>query len=280
MASAAGTWDEPIGSVLTPEKEAVATVSPIVLITGAARGLGRSLAQEFARRRSRLLLFDLPGTEWKNAVEELQQLGAPFVFHGEGDVTDPESLVQFTRACGGIDVLIANAGIGINTTVSPFVVEEFKRQIDVNLTGVANSIAAVLPGMIERRSGHIVAIASLAGYRGLPGLAGYSASKAGVIALMESMRVDLKQFGIRCTTVCPGWIDTGVLHNLSAAKPGVVPIEIAARKIAAGILRKRAFIAFPRWLRLLFALNRIQGAGASDWMLQFLWKRFGGSSDR
>jgi short-subunit dehydrogenase len=247
------------------------------MITGASRGLGRALAREFAKRGAELVLVDLPDVDWGNASEELAKLGASLTLIHSKDVTDAEDLARFVQVAADIDILIANAGVGIDTPASEFKVEDFKKQVDINLTGVANSIAAVLPGMLDRESGHIVAIASLAGYRGLPGLAGYCASKAGVIALMDSMRLDLKKHGIRCTTVCPGWINTGVIHTLTAAKPGVTPLDVAARKIVNGILRQKPFISFPTWLRLLFSFNRLQSTRVGDWMLRVFWKGFGGT---
>ncbi len=252
----------------------------VVLITGGSRGLGRALAKEFARRRAKLALLDLAGVQWGDAVAELEKSGATRVYLGTADVTKPEQLRDEVRraesALGVVEVLIANAGVGIDTSVAPFALEGFTQSVDVNLTGMANSIAAVLPGMQERRKGQIVGIVSVAAYRGLPGLAGYCASKAGALALMDSMRLDLKQYGIRCTTVCPGWINTGVFHTLTSAKPGVVQVPLAADKIVRGIERGKTFISFPFWLRSLFVLNRIQPTGIGDWMLRLFWGWFGG----
>lgn len=252
----------------------------VILITGAARGLGRALAEEFARQHAKLVLLDLPDSQWNDAANQLQQLGSPLVHLGVADVTDLDQLqraiAEAEKVVGPVDVFIANAGIGIDTPMVPFALDSFKKQIDVNLVGVANSIAAVLPSMLQRQAGDIVAIASLSGYRGLPGLAGYCTSKAGVIALMDSVRVDLRKQGIRCTTVCPGWINTGVYHTLTSAKPGVTDLQTAARKIVRAINRGKPFLAFPKWLWLLFVLNRNMPTRIGDWMLRVFWKMFGG----
>jgi NAD(P)-dependent dehydrogenase (short-subunit alcohol dehydrogenase family) len=221
----------------------------VVMITGAAAGLGHALAEEFARRSARLILIDLPGKDWRAAETQLRKLGATQVYLSAADVTRMDQLQEAVRdaeqAVGTIDILIANAGVGIDTPVDPLALEGIQKQIAVNLTGVANSLACVLPGMQGRRRGQLVAIASLAGYRGLPGLDGYCASKAGVIALMDSMRLDLRKFGIICTIICPGWINTGVMHNLTSVKPGITDLPVAARKIARAIERKKPFLAFP-----------------------------------
>jgi NAD(P)-dependent dehydrogenase (short-subunit alcohol dehydrogenase family) len=254
--------------------------SQVILITGAARGLGRALAQEFARQNAKLALLDLPNSQWNELANELKSLGSPQVHLANADVTNAEQLsaaiAESIEMIGPIDVLVANAGVGIDTPMTPFAVDGFKKQIDVNLIGVANSIAVVLPGMLQRQAGHIVAIASLSGYRGLPGLAGYCTSKAGVIALMDSVRVDVRKQGITCTTICPGWINTGVYHTLTSAKPGVTDLQTAARKIVRAINRGKPFLAFPKWLWLLFVLNRNLPTRIGDWMLRVFWKMFGG----
>lgn len=252
----------------------------VVLITGASRSLGLQLAREFAQRHARLILLDLPSEPWAGIAEELTSLGAKSVHTGAADVTRPEELQQVVqeaeKAVGPVDVLIANAGVGMDTPVSPFSLESIRKQVDINFLGVANSIAAVLPSMQARKSGHVVAIASLSSYRGLPGMAGYCSSKAGVVVMMDSLRVDLKPNGIACTTINPGWINTGVIHTITSAKPGVTPLPLAARKMASAIDRKKPYVCFPFWLRTLFILNRLQPTNLGDWMLKILWKWFGG----
>ena len=252
----------------------------VVLITGASRSVGLQLARELAQRHARLILLDLPSEAWAGIADELTNLGADKVHTGTADVTKPEQLQQAVEAAekvvGPVDVLIANAGVGMDTPVNPFSLESIRKQVDVNFLGVANSIAAVLPGMIERKSGQLVAIASMSSYRGLPGMAGYCSSKAGVVVMMDSLRVDLRPLGIRCTTVNPGWINTGVIHTIKSAKPGVTPLPLAASRIASAIVRKQEYVCFPLWLRSLFILNRLQPTGTGDWILKILWKWFGG----
>lgn len=256
------------------------TESQVVLITGATRSLGLQLAREFAQRSAKLILIDLATEPWTGVSEELTQLGAKSVYTVAADVTKPDELravvQEAEQRVGEIDVLIANAGIGMDTPVAPFNLESIRKQVDVNFVGVANTIAAVLPSMQARRSGQVVAIASLSSYRGLPGMAGYCSSKAGVVVMMDSLRVDLKPMGITCTTVNPGWINTGVIHAIKSAKPGVTPLPLAASRIASAIVRKKTYVCFPLWLRSLFILNRLQPTGMGDWMLKVLWKWFGG----
>ena len=112
-------------------------------------------------------------------------------------MTDPsavrDAVRQLESQTGPTDLLIASAGVGQETSADAFSAEVFSHVIQVNLIGVSNSIAAVLPGMRERRRGHLAALSSLASYRGLPRMAGYSASKAGVNALMDSLRSRIEE---------------------------------------------------------------------------------------
>jgi short-subunit dehydrogenase len=251
----------------------------IVLITGASRSLGLQLAREMAARSAKLILLDLPTEPWTGIAEELKKLGAGEVYTGAADVTKPEELKQAVteaeKVVGSATVLIANAGVGLDTTVDPFSLESIHKQANINFLGVANTIAAVLPGMIERKAGHLVAVVSLSSYRGLPGMAGYCASKSAACVMMDSLRVDLKPYGIACTTLNPGWINTGVIHTIHAPKPGVTELPVAARKLANAIVRKQPYVCFPLWLRTLFILNRLQPTRVGDWMLMVFWRWFG-----
>jgi NAD(P)-dependent dehydrogenase (short-subunit alcohol dehydrogenase family) len=143
------------------------------------------------------LAAELPGSRFASAV---------------GDVTDREALgkavMQLREKLGPVDIVVPNAGIGLENPAVPFSAADFEAQIRVNLLGVANTVEAVLPEMLERKRGQIVGISSLASYRGLPHMLGYCASKSAVNALMEGMRVELKPHGINVTIICPGWIRT------------------------------------------------------------------------
>src|SRR5262249_52452228 len=129
----------------------------------------------------------------------------------------------------------------------------------------------VLPGMLERRRGHLVALSSLASYRGLPKMAAYCASKAGVNALMESLRVELAPSGIITTIVCPGWIRTAMTEKIKMKVPMLEVAEPAAR-IAAAIRRRRKFVAFPRGARWTLALIRSLPRSLGDWMLARMFR--------
>jgi NAD(P)-dependent dehydrogenase (short-subunit alcohol dehydrogenase family) len=229
----------------------------VVLITGAASGLGRQLALELAREGAAIAAIDLQAGPLQVLCEEMGSRRAGWAVADVGDGTGLSATVNaLERALGPVDVLIANAGVGTETPALAFCPGDLERQVRVNLLGVANSIGAVLPGMLRRGRGQLVAISSLASYRGMPRGAGYCASKAGVNALMDSLRVELRPHGIACTTVCPGWIRTPLARQSSLRKRGVLDVDRAARRVLTAVRRRRPFAAFPLAPRLAVALMR------------------------
>src|SRR5262249_44579902 len=127
-------------------------------------------------------------------------------------------------------------------------------------------IETVLPDMIQRRHGHIVAISSLASYRGLPKMLGYCASKSGLNALLEGMRVELRPYGIALTTICPGWIRTALTANINVPESELLELPDAANRILGAIGDRRPFYAFPRALAHRLRLLRWLPVGLSDWL--------------
>jgi NAD(P)-dependent dehydrogenase (short-subunit alcohol dehydrogenase family) len=241
----------------------------IVLITGAGSGLGRQLARNLAAEGATIAAVDVK----PEGLEALAgELAGKQIVWAVGDVTDRTSLraavMQLTDRLGPIDLLIANAGIGRETTALTFRAEDVEAQIRVNLIGVANSIEMVLPSMIERKSGHLVAISSLASYRGLPRMAGYCASKSGVNGLMEGLRMELRPYHVHTTIICPGWIRTPLTADIGVPKPFLLEVEDAARRIVEAIRRRDAYFAFPRPSLWRVRLLRWLPAGLSDWMAE------------
>jgi NAD(P)-dependent dehydrogenase (short-subunit alcohol dehydrogenase family) len=247
----------------------------VALVTGAGSGLGRALARGLAEEGAAIAAVDL-------TPEPLAALAADLpgkTVAGEvGDVTDrgalTKAVARLQERVGPIDLLVANAGIGLQTNAVDFRAADVEAQVRVNLIGVANSIEAVLPSMLARRRGHLVAISSLASYRGLCRMAGYCASKAGVSALMDALRADLKEHGIAVTTICPGWIRTGLTKNIDVPMPFIMEIDEAAPKIIDAIRRRRSFYAFPgpavRRVRIL----RWLPCDVSDWLMLRMIRSF------
>jgi NAD(P)-dependent dehydrogenase (short-subunit alcohol dehydrogenase family) len=246
----------------------------VTLITGAGSGLGRQLARDLANAGAAVAAVDLQPEPLAALAAELP---GQTVTWAVADVTDRTALGsavdRFEQELGPIDLLIANAGIGRETSGLAFRAADVEAQVRVNLLGVANSIDAVLPGMLARRRGHLVAISSLASYRGLPKMAGYCASKAGVNALMEGLRVELGPVGISVSTICPGWIRTPLTADLPVPQPFLLEVTDAARRIVRAIEQRRVFYAFPAPPTRRVRLLRWLPCGASDWLLRQMFSR-------
>src|SRR5438874_5593182 len=243
----------------------------VALITGAGSGLGRELARQLARNGVAIAALDRAPEGLVSLTEELAQ-GKQRIACAVADVTDAvavrDAAADLARQLGPIDLLIASAGIGFETSALALRADDMARIIQVNLIGVANSIAAVLPEMLKRRAGHIAAISSLASLRGMPRMLGYCASKSGVNALLEGLRAEVKSLGIHVTTICPGWIRTPMTAQIKTPMPGLMEVHDAARKIIHALRRRRAFIAFPRGVAFRLRLLRWLPASWSDWLLR------------
>lgn len=221
----------------------------VALITGAGSGLGRQLALLLAAEGRAIAAVDLKTEPLVELEQELKGSGRKCAW-AVADVTDRSALsaavTKLEEQLGPTDLLIPSAGLGIETSALDFRGEDFENVVRINLIGVANSIAAVLPGMLARRRGHLVAISSLASFGGLPLMAGYCASKAGLNAMMDALRIELKPHGIVVTTVCPGWVRTPMTAHLQDKIDDMMEVDYAATQILDAIRRQRALYAFPR----------------------------------
>jgi NAD(P)-dependent dehydrogenase (short-subunit alcohol dehydrogenase family) len=226
--------------------------SSVVLITGAGSGIGRALARTLAQQGHAIAAVDIRDEGLRSLAEELQGRQQRIAW-AVADVTDAMGLQQavgeLEAKIGPTDVLVANAGVAVETSGLNYNIEDMNKIINVNLIGVSNSIGAVLPGMLRRQRGHLVAISSVASYRGLPRMLGYCASKAGVNAIMDGLRVELVPCGIHVTTICPSWVRTPLTEKLEGQLENILEVEVAAQEIAYAIHRKLPFYAFPRAMR-------------------------------
>lgn len=196
-----------------------------VLITGAASGIGRAIAFAAAGEGARLVLGDIQVDRLTDAASQLRAQGAA-VYSTSCDVTDSgdvdELVARGSSEIGAIDVAFANAGtLGAPGDVWAYPEDEFKRVLDINVTGTWRTLRAVLPGMIERRSGTVVATASAAGVIGPAGLPAYVASKHAVVGLVKSTAMNVAQYGIRVNTFCPHMVDTPMLDKVTDEIPGL-----------------------------------------------------------
>nr|PZN59555.1 MAG: SDR family mycofactocin-dependent oxidoreductase [Sphaerobacter thermophilus] len=200
----------------------------VAIITGGARGQGRSHAVTLAREGADIVICDIASqidtvpypmatsADMEETVRLVEDLDRRCVAV-QADVRDGAQMQavvdRVLSEFGKVDILLANAGISSTSTVVDMTDEQWRDMIDTNLTGVFNSIRAVLPHMIERRSGRIVATASMAGRVGMPNIAHYVAAKWGVIGLVKSVAMEVAQYGITVNAVCPTTVNTPMIHN-------------------------------------------------------------------
>src|SRR5207253_3388553 len=145
---------------------------------------------------------------------------------------------------GPVNLLIANAGISVDTFVPDLCEKKIADLINVNVIGVVNSVSAVLRQMVDRGSGHLVVNSSLAAYRGIPKSAAYCASKAAISSFFEALRIDLKGTGVDVTIIHPGFVRTQMIRSI-ARTPYVMEVDQAVRKIVGAIEKRKKGYAFP-----------------------------------
>ena len=219
-----------------------------VIITGASSGLGAGLAEEFATRGYAVGILARRQVELHAVVERIQSAGGTAAYR-VSDVTDKDGLAaaiaSLQTELGTCDLLIANAGGGQPMPAATFNADIISRIMRVNYDGTVNAIAAVLPAMLERGSGHIAATSSLASYRGLAPGGPYSAAKAAVSTLMESLSVELRPQGIAVTTIHPGFVRTPGTADNPYPMPFLMELDDASRTMADGLIRRRREVNFP-----------------------------------
>ena len=223
--------------------------SPLILLTGAAGGIGRAAAKALAARGYRLACLDRAETALGETVADLEKSGA-VVFGSVGDVRDRDAVkhavAESEARLGPIDVLLAAAGVGGLSTATDLDTPKLGEMLEVNVLGVAHAIEAVLPGMIARGHGHIVGISSVAGFRGMPWMPGYSASKAALTTYLEGLRPSLKRRGVRVTTVFPGFVRTALTEGTPFRRPvKMLEPEQAALWIVKAIEKRPRDCVFP-----------------------------------
>ena len=229
-----------------------------VFITGASSGIGRALAEHYAARGARLGLVARRG-------ELLQGLAARWpaqIVCYPLDVTDVVALraagEDFIARFGVPDLVIANAGVSVGTlTEQAEDLAAIRRVMEINYFGMAATFSPFITAMRRAGEGRLVGVASLAGIRGLPGAEAYSASKAAVISYLESLRLELRDSGIKVVTLCPGYVRTPMTEVNPFPMPFLIPADEAARRLARAIARGRSYAVVPWPMGLVGKLLRL-----------------------
>ena len=186
----------------------------LALITGGGRGIGRSIAIAFAREGAAVVIAARTATEIDKTAQEICSQGhkAIAISADISKQADVQRLIGETQQrLGQIDILVNNAGISKSLSLTDTSMSMWRETMDINLDGVFLCIKAVLGGMVKRKSGNLINIASGAGLRGLPHNAAYAASKAGVVALSQSLAGEVADAGVKVNVICPGPIETEML---------------------------------------------------------------------
>jgi len=242
----------------------------VVVVTGASSGIGLELARELARQGAKVGLIARRLSILEDLAIELRQQGAT-VAVAAADVSDREPLLAafglIRAALGPIDVMIANAGVGAPTLLSPFNVGDVEKMFRINVMGVIYSIEAVLPEMLARKQGHLAAISSMAAYKGLPGESAYGATKSAVNTYMEGLRIQLASKGIRVTTICPGFIKTPMTDVNEFDMPFLLSAEVAAKRIVSALRLGVKVYNFPMRMNLLMSLLRCLPDSLLNWIM-------------
>ena len=237
----------------------------IALITGAARGIGAETARALDRRGVKLVLTDIDAAPLKELAGEL---GPERLVTAVCDVTDlasmQEAVATGVERFGGIDLVLANAGIGSYGSVKAIDPAAFKRVIDVNLLGVFHTVRAALPSLIERK-GYVLIVSSLAAFAPSPGLAAYNASKAGVEHFANALRLELMRDGVGVGSAHMSWIDTPLVRDAKDDLPAfqkmldslpgplgkTTSVDVCVQAFVKGLADRRRRVYVPGWVGVM-----------------------------
>lgn len=255
----------------------------VVIVTGAASGIGLELCRLFGRHQAKIGLIDRDNGRLAAFAGELRQAGVPCAA-AAADVREREQVQnavhQIAAALGPADILIPCAGICRASTVDDLKISDLEEIVQINFLGMVYTVEAVLPAMLARNSGHIAAISSMAGVRGVPFEPAYSASKAAVAAYLECLRAELRPRGITVTTVFPGYVQTPLLDEINGmmgadmSNGKAFTASAAAARIVQGLERRRSYVYFPTPLGLSVRLSRLMPPRLYDRVMSRMFSRF------
>jgi NAD(P)-dependent dehydrogenase (short-subunit alcohol dehydrogenase family) len=256
----------------------------VVVITGAAGGMGRALCRRFGRAGAKLGLLDLKQTEVESFARELEQAGIAAMGLA-CDVTDERAcqtaVQKIVKKFGGLDVLINNAGITHRSAFEKTQMQTFRKVMEVNFFGALHCTHAALPHLQKSR-GMIIVMSSIAGFSPLFGRSGYSASKFALHGMFESLRTELREQGVHVMMVCPGFTATNIEKNAldgdgrptthpRSTTGKIAPPEEVAEAIYRGALRNKRLLVLSTVGKLAYLVSRFFPAYYERVMMRRLW---------
>jgi short-subunit dehydrogenase len=233
-------------------------VSLRVIVTGASSGIGRALAVEYARRGATLGLIARRADLLTQIASDLKVRSAQYALDVRDGLALARAAEDFVAKFGAPEIVIASAGVSAGTLTERAEDRHvFQEIMDINVIGMVNTFQPLISPMREAGGGTLVGIASVAGFRGIPGSGAYSASKAAAISYLESLRVDLRGSGIAVVTICPGYIATPMTANNRFPMPFIIPAEAAAARMVNAIERRVRFTVIPWQMGVMGALLKV-----------------------
>ncbi|XP_046947959.1 17-beta-hydroxysteroid dehydrogenase 13 isoform X1 [Lynx rufus] len=233
-----------------------------ILITGAGHGIGRSTAYEFAKRKSRLVLWDIHKHSVEETAAECRKLGAT-VHVSVVDCSNREdiynSVKQVKKEVGDVTILVNNAGVVYPADLLSTKDEEITKTFEVNILGHFWITKALLPSMMKRNHGHIVTVASVCGHGVIPYLIPYCSSKFAAVGFHRALTLELEALGktgIQTSCLCPVFVNTGFTKNPSTRLWPVLETGAVARSLIDGILTNKKMIFVPSYINLHLILGR------------------------
>ncbi|CAH1385623.1 SDR family oxidoreductase [Candidatus Nitrotoga sp. M5] len=241
-----------------------------VVISGASSGLGLALAHHYLKQGAIVGVFARRADCLQSLSEQFPQQVYCYPLDVRDSAAVQAAAQSFIAHMGAPDIVIANAGISAGTlTEYAEDIDIFQQIMDVNIMGVMKTFQPFLVPMREVGHGVLVGIASVAGFRGLPGASAYSASKAALITYMESLRVELRDSGVRAITICPGYIKTPMTAINPYPMPFILPAAEAARRIARAIASGKSFAVVPWQMGLIGRMLKL----LPNWLYDFAFSQ-------
>jgi short-subunit dehydrogenase len=240
-----------------------------ILITGASSGLGAGLAKAYARPGASIGLIARRPAELKAVAAAVRDRGASAKLYlvdvRDGDAMEA-AIRDFHREAGGLDIVIANAGIGEGRTRESWTAQSAARVFEVNVIGLCNTLLPALDLMRSQGSGTLVAMASVAGFRALPGSLAYSASKAAVMTFMEGLSLELRGTNLHSVTLCPGFVRTPLTDKNNFHMPFLIELDDACLRMKRAIDTKQKRFVFPLPMAIAARVMHL----APGWLWQIL----------